>query len=33
LYNPDDAAAALGDGPRFLLGDDPDDLAEIPTRT
>jgi MerR family transcriptional regulator, redox-sensitive transcriptional activator SoxR len=26
LYNPNDAAAALGDGPRFLLGDDPDDL-------
>jgi MerR family redox-sensitive transcriptional activator SoxR len=24
LYNPDDAAAAAGDGPRFLLGDDPD---------
>jgi MerR family redox-sensitive transcriptional activator SoxR len=27
LYNPDDAAAALGDGPRYLLGDRPDDLA------
>lgn len=27
LYNPGDAAAALGDGPRFLLGDDPDDVA------
>jgi len=26
LSNPDDAAAALGTGPRFLLGDDPDDL-------
>lgn len=26
LYNPDDAAAALGDGPRYLLGDRPDDL-------
>jgi len=26
LYNPDDRAAALGDGPRFLLGDDPDDV-------
>lgn len=26
LYNPDDGAAALGDGPRFLLGDDPDDV-------
>ena len=28
LYNPDDAAAALGDGPRFLLGDDPDDVPD-----
>jgi MerR family transcriptional regulator, redox-sensitive transcriptional activator SoxR len=27
LYNPEDRAAALGDGPRFLLGDDPEDLA------
>ena len=27
LYNPGDAAASLGDGPRFLLGDDPDDVA------
>jgi len=27
LYNPGDAAAALGDGPRFLLGDDHDDVA------
>ncbi|MGZ5318719.1 MAG: redox-sensitive transcriptional activator SoxR [Actinomycetota bacterium] len=26
LYNPGDAAAALGDGPRFLLGDEPDDV-------
>ncbi len=25
LYNPDDAAAALGDGPRYLLGDRPQD--------
>ena len=23
LYNPDDSAAANGDGPRYLLGDDP----------
>ncbi len=23
LYNPDDAAASLGDGPRYLLGDEP----------
>ena len=27
LYNPDDAAADLGDGPRYLLGDTPADLA------
>jgi MerR family redox-sensitive transcriptional activator SoxR len=27
LYNPDDAAAALGDGPRYLLGDRPGDVA------
>ena len=26
LYNPDDAAAANGDGPRYLLGDDPPDV-------
>jgi len=26
LYNPDDAAARLGAGPRFLLGDDPADV-------
>jgi MerR family redox-sensitive transcriptional activator SoxR len=26
LYNRDDAAAALGTGPRYLLGDRPDDL-------
>jgi MerR family transcriptional regulator, redox-sensitive transcriptional activator SoxR len=25
LYNPDDAAATNGDGPRYLLGDDPPD--------
>jgi len=29
LYNPDDAAAALGDGPRYLLGDSVDDLKGI----
>ena len=28
LYNPDDAAAALGTGPRYLLGDDPEDVTE-----
>jgi MerR family transcriptional regulator, redox-sensitive transcriptional activator SoxR len=28
LYNPDDAAAVLGSGPRFLLGDDADQFAE-----
>jgi MerR family transcriptional regulator, redox-sensitive transcriptional activator SoxR len=27
LYNPQDAAAGLGDGPRFLLGDDPDQFV------
>jgi len=27
LYNPDDRAAALGSGPRYLLGDSPADLA------
>jgi MerR family redox-sensitive transcriptional activator SoxR len=27
LYNPDDAAASLGAGPRFLLGDDSDQFA------
>jgi MerR family redox-sensitive transcriptional activator SoxR len=27
LYNPDDAAATLGDGPRYLLGDTPADLG------
>ena len=26
LYNPDDRAAALGPGPRFLLGDSPTDV-------
>jgi MerR family redox-sensitive transcriptional activator SoxR len=28
LYNPRDAAAQLGAGPRYLLGDSPDDLTE-----
>ncbi len=27
LYNPDDRAAALGSGPRFLLGDEPGEAA------
>jgi MerR family redox-sensitive transcriptional activator SoxR len=27
LYNPGDAAAGLGSGPRFLLGDDPDQFV------
>jgi len=27
LYNPDDRAAALGAGPRYLLGDSPADLS------
>ena len=26
LYNPSDAAAMLGTGPRYLLGDQPDDI-------
>src|SRR4051812_9032643 len=29
LYNPDDAAAALGTGPRYLLGDSADDLPSV----
>jgi MerR family redox-sensitive transcriptional activator SoxR len=28
LYNPEDAAAALGTGPRFLLGDDAEQFIE-----
>lgn len=28
LYNPQDAAAALGDGPRYLLGDSSADVLE-----
>ena len=31
LYNPDDAAAALGTGPRYLLGDSADDLSVAET--
>ena len=31
LYNPSDAAATLGTGPRYLLGDDPGDLPETPS--
>ncbi|MDJ0777539.1 MAG: redox-sensitive transcriptional activator SoxR [Gammaproteobacteria bacterium] len=27
LYNADDRAGSLGAGPRYLLGDDPDDLS------
>lgn len=27
IYNVDDEAASLGDGPRYLLGDTPDDVA------
>jgi hypothetical protein len=27
LYNPDDAAAALGTGPRYLLGDNSADVV------
>jgi MerR family transcriptional regulator, redox-sensitive transcriptional activator SoxR len=27
LYNPDDAAATLGAGPRYLLGDEPTDVT------
>jgi MerR family transcriptional regulator, redox-sensitive transcriptional activator SoxR len=29
LSNPDDAAASLGTGPRFLLGDDPERFIEL----
>lgn len=28
LYNPDDRAASLGAGPRYLLGDEPDDVQD-----
>ena len=31
LYNPEDAAAMLGSGPRYLLGDDPDDVRPLLT--
>lgn len=30
LYNPDDAAAGLGSGARYLLGNDADDLLALP---
>jgi MerR family redox-sensitive transcriptional activator SoxR len=30
LYNPDDAASDLGAGPRYLLGDDPEDAGGEP---
>jgi MerR family redox-sensitive transcriptional activator SoxR len=30
LYNPEDAADSLGDGARFLLGDDPESFVEPP---
>src|SRR4051812_3996672 len=30
LYNGDDRAALLGPGPRYLLGDTPDDLPDVP---
>ena len=33
LYNPDDMAAARGDGARYLLGDDPPDPDRHPTRS
>jgi len=29
LYNPDDEAAALGSGPRYLLGDSSEDLGTV----
>jgi MerR family redox-sensitive transcriptional activator SoxR len=32
LYNRDDAAATLGSGPRYLLGDTPEDLPTSETR-
>lgn len=32
LYNPDDAAAKLGPGPRYLLGDAPGDARHEPAR-
>lgn len=32
LYNPSDAAATLGTGARYLLGDEPGDLPEKPGR-
>ena len=32
LYNPEDAAAKLGSGPRYLLGDTPSDAQREPAR-
>jgi MerR family redox-sensitive transcriptional activator SoxR len=29
LYNPDDAASSRGAGPRYLLGDDPTEVADL----
>ena len=31
LYNPDDAASDLGTGPRYLLGDDPEEVGGAPS--
>jgi MerR family redox-sensitive transcriptional activator SoxR len=31
LYNPDDAASGLGTGPRYLLGDEPEDVGGDPS--
>ena len=31
LYNPGDVASTLGTGPRYLLGDAPDDVAGVTT--
>lgn len=31
LYNPQDQAASLGDGPRYLLGDSPQTVSSDPT--
>jgi MerR family redox-sensitive transcriptional activator SoxR len=31
LYNPEDAASDLGTGPRYLLGDEPEDIGGAPS--
>jgi MerR family transcriptional regulator, redox-sensitive transcriptional activator SoxR len=31
LYNPDDVASSRGTGPRYLLGDDPDEVVNVGT--